>query len=56
MNAKEQQIMFKEMGVKIFCIGKSLDTPQRATLIFQGKENVLNDIFMSPETNLLLKL
>ena len=25
MNAKEQQSMFKEMGVKTFYIGKSLD-------------------------------
>ena len=25
MNAKEQQLMFKEMGVKTFYIGKSLD-------------------------------
>ena len=33
MNAKEQQTMFKEMGVKTFYIGKSLDDPQRATVI-----------------------
>ena len=50
MNAKEQQLMFKEMGVKIFYIGKSLNDPQRATVIFQGPENVLYDIFMNPET------
>ena len=50
MNAKEQQTMFKEMGVKTFYIGKSLDDPQRATVIFQGQENVLYDIFMNPET------
>ena len=50
MNAKEQQTMFKEMGVKTFYIGKSLDDPQRATVIFQGPENVLYDIFMNPET------
>ena len=50
MNAEEQQRMFKEMGVKVFYIGKSLDDPQRATVIFQGKENVLCDIFMNPET------
>ncbi len=31
-------------------IGKSLDDPQRATVIFQGPENVLYDIFMNPET------
>ena len=34
MNAEEQQSMFKEMGVKTFYIGKSLDEPQRATEIF----------------------
>ena len=33
MNAEEQQSMFKEMGVKTFYIGKSLDDPQRATVI-----------------------
>ena len=49
MNAKEQQTMFKEMGVKTFYIGKSLDDPQRATVFFKGPENVLNDIFMNPE-------
>jgi len=41
MNAREQQTMFKEMGVKTFFIGKSLDDPQSATVIFQGLENVL---------------
>ena len=50
MNAEEQQSMFKEMGVKPFYIGKSLDDPKRATVIFQGTENVLYDIFMNPET------
>ena len=44
MNAEEQQSMFKEMGVKIFYIGKSLDDPQRATVIFQVPQNVLYDI------------
>ena len=33
MYAKEQQTMFKEMGVKTFYIGKSIDDPQRATVI-----------------------
>ena len=47
---KEQQTMFKEMGVKKFLIGKSLDDSQRATVIFQGPENVLYDIFLNPET------
>ncbi len=43
------QSMFKEMGVKTLYIGKSLDDSQRATVIFQGPENVLYDIFMNPE-------
>ena len=50
INAKEQQTMFKEMGVSTFYIGKSLDDPQRATVIFQGPENVLYDIFINSET------
>ena len=55
MNAKEQQTMFKEMGVKTFYIGKSLDYPQRANVIFQGPENVLYDIFMNPKTKSIVK-
>ena len=55
MNAKEQQTMFKEIGVKTLYIGKSLDDPQRATVIFQGPENVLYDIFMNPETKPLVE-
>ena len=50
MKAPEQQAMFKEMGVKTFYLGKSLDDPTRATVMFQGPENVLYDIFMNPET------
>ena len=38
------------MGVKTFYIVISLDDPQRATVIFQGPENVLYDIFMNPKT------
>ncbi len=34
MNAKEQQKMFKEMGVKTYYIGKSLDDPQSYNLIY----------------------
>ena len=49
MKTKEQQMIFKEMGVKTFYIGKSWDDPQRATVIFQGPENVLFDIFMNTE-------
>ena len=50
MNAAEQQSMFKEMGVTTFYIGKFLDDPKRATVIFQGPKNVLYDIFINPET------
>ena len=50
MNAPEQQEMFAEMGVKTFYIGVSKDDPARATVVFQGPENVLYDIFMNPET------
>jgi len=50
INAKEQQNMFKEIGVKTLYIGKSLDDPQRTTVIFQGPENVLYYIFINPET------
>ena len=40
----------KEWELKQFYIGKLLDDPQRATVIFQGPENVPYDIFMNPET------
>ena len=50
MNAEEQQSMFKVMGIKTFYIGKSLDDPQRPTVICQGSANVPYDIFISPET------
>ena len=50
MNEPKQQAMFKEMGVKTFYIGKSLEDPKRATVIFQGPKNVLFDIFKNPET------
>ena len=50
MNAPEQQAMFAQMGVKILYIGVSKDDPQRATVMFQGAENVLYDIFVSPDT------
>ena len=49
MKVKEQQMMFGEMGVKTFYISKSLEDTQRATVIFQGSENVEYDIFMNPE-------
>ena len=50
MKAPEQQAMFNEMGVKTFYLGKSLDDPTRATVMFQGPVNVLYDIFINPET------
>ena len=50
MNAPEQQAMFAQMGVKIFYIGLSKDDPKRETVMFQGAENVLYDIFVSPDT------
>ena len=50
MNAPQQQAMFKEMSVKIFYLGKSTDDPTRATVMFQGPENVLYDIFINPQT------
>ena len=50
MNAPKQKAMFKEMGVKTFYIGKSLEDSGRATVMFQGPKNVLFDIFNSPDT------
>ena len=55
MNAKEQQKIFKEIGVKIFYIGKSLDNPRSTTVIFQGPENVLCNIFINPETKTIFE-
>ena len=46
VNANEQHTMFKEMGVRTFYIGKSLDEPQRTPVILQRPKNV----FMNPET------
>ena len=50
MNAPEQQAMFAQMGVKTFYIGVSKGDPKRATVMFQGPENVLYEIFTSPDT------
>ena len=50
MNAQEQQAMFEEMGVQVFYMGVSKDDPKRATVIFQGPEAVLYNIFVNPET------
>jgi len=51
MKGSEQQTMFKEMGVKTFYIGQCKDDPKRATVMFEGSENVLYDIFTNPEIN-----
>ena len=50
MNAPEQQAMFEEMGVQVFYMGVCKDDPKRATVIFQGPEAVLYNIFINPET------
>ena len=50
MSGPEQQAMFSEMGVKTFFIGVCKDYPKRATVMFQGPENALYNIFMNPET------
>ena len=55
MNAPKQQAMFKEMGVKTFYIGESIGDAKRATVMFEGPENVLYNILTSPDKSLLLK-
>ena len=50
MNAPKQQAMFKEMGVKTFYIGKSLETLKRATVMFQGPVKTFFDISINLET------
>ena len=50
MSTPEQQAMFAEMGVETFYIGVCKDDPARATVMFQGPENVLYSIFTNPET------
>ena len=36
-------------------IGKSLEDPKRATVMFEGPENVLYDIFTNPETKTIVE-
>ena len=55
MKAPEQKAMFNEMGVKIFYLGKSLDDPTSATVMFQGPKNVLYDIFINPQTKIIVE-
>ena len=50
MNALEQQAIFKEMRVKTFNNGKSLEDPNRATVMFQSLVNTCYYIFINPET------
>ena len=47
--------MLKEMVVKTTYIQKSLDDSQRATVIFQGQENVLHYFFINTETKPIIK-
>jgi len=55
MNSPKQQTMFKEMGVKTFYIGKSIDDPKRAIVMFQGSKNVLYNIFKNPEIKTIVE-
>ena len=55
MNAPEQQAMFAQMGIKTFYMGVSKDDPDRATVMFQGPEDVLYEIFMNPETKIVVE-
>ena len=50
MNSNEKEAMLNAMTVETFYIGKSLNDPLRATVIFQGPDNVLYDIFINPQT------
>ena len=43
------------MGVNTFYIDKSLDAPQRRTVIFQGPENFTYEIFMYFEPNRIVE-
>ena len=56
MNSPEQQAMFKDMGVKTFYIGKSLEDPKRGTVMFQGPVNTCYDIFINPETKAIVEV
>ena len=55
MNAPVYQAMFKEIGVKTFYIGKSLEEPKRANVMFQGPVNTCYDIFVNQETKPIVK-
>ena len=55
MHPSKQQKIFKKRGVKNFYIGKSLDDSKRATVMFQGSQNVLYGIFINPKTILIIE-
>ena len=55
MNATKQQAMFKEMVVKTFYIGKSLEDAEKATVMFQGPKDVIFNIFKKPETKAIVE-
>ena len=42
--------MFKQMGVKTLCMGACKYDRKRATVISQGPEDVLYDVFVNPKT------
>ena len=50
MKAPKQQEMFKKIAVRTFYIEQYKDDPKRATVMFEGPEDVLYDIFTNPET------
>ena len=51
MNDPKQEARFKEMVVKTFCIGECLGDSKRATVMLEGPENLLYNIFTSTKTN-----
>ena len=55
MEEREEQSMFKEMGVKSYYIGEFIGVPKRATVMFEGPKNVLYKIFTSTETKPIIK-
>ena len=55
MNAPEQQAMFKEMGVKTFYIGECIGDSKRATVMFEGPENVYTTFSRVLKQSLLLR-
>ena len=50
MISLEEQGMFKQLGVSILYMGVGKEDSKSATVIFQGPEDVLYNVFNSPET------